>query len=58
VLVSDVVFVQMQNDAKDFDKIVSVAERAIRNCPWSGDIRTLYAGIYVSFRILHGREEK
>lgn len=38
----------MQQDETELDKTISVAERAIRNCPWSGDLWSLYAGVFVS----------
>jgi hypothetical protein len=39
---------QMQQDESEVEKTISVAERSIRNCPWSGDLWTLYAGVFVS----------
>lgn len=40
--------IQMEHETSEIDKVIGVAERAIRNCPWSGELRTLHAGIYVS----------
>ncbi|KAI9288803.1 hypothetical protein BC943DRAFT_121972 [Umbelopsis sp. AD052] len=46
----DYLLFQMQQDETELDKTISVAERAIRNCPWSGDLWSLYAGVFEQFQ--------
>ncbi|KAH8554229.1 hypothetical protein BGW37DRAFT_246875 [Umbelopsis sp. PMI_123] len=45
----DYLLFQMQQDESEVEKTISVAERSIRNCPWSGDLWTLYAGVFEQF---------
>ncbi|CAM0141787.1 Squamous cell carcinoma antigen recognized by T-cells 3 [Umbelopsis sp. WA50703] len=45
----DYALFQIEHEISEVDKVIRVAERAIRNCPWSGELRTLHAGIYEQY---------